>query len=141
MPPPRRRSKQKLLLEALIASAALEALLGVVDADVQFTIDEIVENGAIAADAAPLFESLLGLLRRFGAASQADRVWTIHGQSDLPAVSEVWRLLLAEQPELVSELALIAAAAEELPGLLAAGRTPPVRAGSDDRTSAACLAG
>ena len=119
------QAEQKLLLEALIASAALEALLGVVDAEIPFTIDEIVENGAIAADAAPLFESLIGLLQHFGAASQTDRVWTIRGRNDLPAVSEVWRLLLAEQPELVSELALIAAAAAELPGLLA--RRPRLR--------------
>ena len=74
-------------------------------------------------DAAPLFEALLGLLERFGAVSQADLVWTIHRKSDLPSVPEVWRLLLAEQPELVSELALIAAAATELPGLLADGLT------------------
>ncbi len=120
------QAEQKLLLEALIASAALQALRGVVDADTQFTIDEIIQNGAIASDATPLFESLLGLLRRLGAASQADQVWTIHGQNDLPAVPEVWRLLLAEQPELVSELALVAAAAEELPSLLVAG--PPLAA-------------
>ena len=88
----RAQAEQKLLLDALIGSAAVEALRGVVDAEIPFTIETLVENGAIVADTAPLFESLLGLLGRFGAASQADRVWTIQGKSDLPAVPEVWRL-------------------------------------------------
>ncbi|MGE0259039.1 MAG: SDR family NAD(P)-dependent oxidoreductase [Alphaproteobacteria bacterium] len=118
------KTETKLLLEALIAATAVEALRGIIDADDPFTIDEIIENGAIASDAVPLFESLLGLLRRLGAAAQADRVWTVYGRNDLPPVPEIWRLLLAEQPELVSELALIAAAAEELPGLLSGGLTP-----------------
>ena len=115
-------------------------MLRIVDAEIPFTIDELVENGAIAAGAAPLFESLLGLLERFGAASQADRVWPIDRKSDLPAVSEVWRLLLAEQPELVAELALIAAAATSCRTCSPTAR-PRGLTGADDRASAARLAG
>ena len=46
------------------------------------------------------------------------------GENDLPEIGEVWRLLLAEAPDLVAELALIAAAAEDLPRLLADGPRP-----------------
>ena len=116
--------EQKLLLDALVAAVALQSALSVVDADVPFAIDEVVEAGTIAADSAPIFEYLLGLLNRFGAASLNDRVWTVLGESDLPAIPEIWRLLLAESPDLVSELALIAAAAADLPGLLAEGPRP-----------------
>src|SRR5262249_46279840 len=44
---------------------------------------------------------------------------------DLPEVSEVWRLLLSEAPDLVAELALTATAAENLPRLLADGIRQP----------------
>src|SRR5262249_26060054 len=58
---------------------------------------------------------------RFGAASEAENVWRIAGANDLPEVVEVWRLLLAEAPELVGELAQVASLAAELPRLLAEG--------------------
>ncbi len=119
------RDEQALLLDALMASVALQSVLGVVDPDVPFTLEEVIEAGVIAPESAALFRYLLGLLARFDAASEADGVWQIAGANDLPEISEIWRLLLADAPELVSELALIAAAAEDIPRLLADGPRPP----------------
>src|SRR5262249_30582705 len=79
------------------------------------------QAGDIAADAAPLFERLLALLARFGEASETGGEWQVGASSELPAFAEVWRLLLAEGPELVAELALAAVAAAKVPDLLASG--------------------
>ena len=116
-----RHSEHGLLLDALIASVGLEAVLAVVDPNVPFTIADAVEAGTIAPDARALFGYILRLLMRFGAASEAENVWRIAGANDLPEVVEVWRLLLAEAPELVGELAQVASLAAELPRLLAEG--------------------
>ncbi|HEV8679855.1 MAG TPA: zinc-binding dehydrogenase, partial [Stellaceae bacterium] len=116
-----RRDEHALLLDALIASVALESVLGIVDPDMPFAIAEVIEAGAIAPDCAALLECHLRLLTRFSAASEEDGMWRVVGSNDLPDVAEVWRLLLAEAPELVAELALVAAAAEETPRLLAEG--------------------
>jgi phthiocerol/phenolphthiocerol synthesis type-I polyketide synthase C len=110
-----------LLLDALIASVALESLRSVIDPDVPFMIDDMIEAGAIARDSSALFGYLLRLLQRFGVASEDDLVWRLAGSGDLPDIAEVWRLLLAEAPELVAELALVGAAAEEMPRLLVGG--------------------
>ncbi len=110
-----------LLLDALIASVALQSVVTIVDPDVLFAIEDVIEAGSIAPDSVALFEYLLRLLTRFGAASEAGRVWRIAQANDLPDIAEVWRLLLAEAPKLVAELALIAALAEEMPHLLADG--------------------
>ena len=116
-----RRDEQALLLDALIASVALESVRSVIDPDVSFTIEDAIEAGAIAPDSAALFGYLLRLLVRFGAAFEEGLVWRVAGLNELPDIAEVWRLLLAEAPELVAELALVAAATEELPRLLTGG--------------------
>jgi acyl transferase domain-containing protein len=122
--PAARNDEHALLLDALIASVALQSVVAIVDPDVPFTIEEVIEAGAIAPDSSALFEYLLRLLTRFGAASEVGRVWRLAEANDLPDIAEVWRLLLAEAPKLVAELALIAALAEELPRLLADGPRP-----------------
>ena len=116
-----RRDEHALLLDALIGSVALQSVVTIVDPAVPFKIEDVIEAGAIASDSAVLFEYLLRLLTRFGAASEAGRVWQIVEDHDLPDIAEVWRLLLAEAPELVAELALVAALAEELPRLITDG--------------------
>jgi phthiocerol/phenolphthiocerol synthesis type-I polyketide synthase C len=122
--PATRHDEHALLLDALIASVALQSVVAIVDQDVPFTIEEVIESGAIAPDSAALFEYLLRLLTRFGAASEVGGVWRLAEANDLPDIAEVWRLLLAEAPKLVAELALIAALAEEMPRLLADGPRP-----------------
>ena len=117
-------NEHALLLDALLASVALQSVLSVIDPDVPFTVDELIEAGAVAPQSAPLLEYLLCLLARFGAAAENGRVWRIAAVNDLPEIAEVWRLLLAEAPALVAELALIAAAAEGMPRLLADGLRP-----------------
>ncbi|HEX5453549.1 MAG TPA: type I polyketide synthase [Stellaceae bacterium] len=110
-----------LLLDGLIASIARRAVLAVVDRAVPFTLAEIVASGAIAPESLGLLQSLLRQLERFGAASHEAGSWRMTAGDDLPDTEEVWRLLLADSPELAAELALTATAAEELPRLLAEG--------------------
>ena len=119
-----RGQEQALLLDALLAAVARQAVLGIVDPEAPFTLAELLDAGALAADAAALFGYLLGLLARFGEAAEAGPSWRVAGASELPEIAEIWRSLLAEAPELVGELALAAAVATDLPRLLASGLTP-----------------
>src|SRR2546421_113576 len=110
-------AERALLLDALIASTAYRSVVKAVDPETPFKLDELVAAGAITPDTAALFNYVLQLLVRFGGATETADGWRLVGDNDLPEFAEVWRLLLAEAPELVAELALVAAIAEELPGL------------------------
>src|SRR5205085_3431551 len=106
-------AEQALLLEALVAAVAQQAIADLVDAEVPFTIDALVEQDRIAPSATAIVDCLLRLLARFAAAEEIDAEWRLKTNHELPEISEVWRLLLAEAPDLVAELALVASAAEE----------------------------
>ena len=121
-------AERRLLCDALIASAALAAMPSAVGRETPFTVAALIAAGDIAPDAAALFGGLLRLLERFGAARSAGPVWRIAANNDLPEMADVWRLLLAETPELVAELALVAAAAADLARFLAEGPRPPEKA-------------
>ncbi|MGA7865500.1 MAG: SDR family NAD(P)-dependent oxidoreductase [Stellaceae bacterium] len=123
-PDPARR-EQALLLDALIGSIALRSMTGIVDAGRTFTIEELVETGLLAPASGELAEWALRLLERFGAASETGSEWRIEATTDLPDTEEVWRLLLADAPDLVAELALAAAAVSNLPNILAGGPRSP----------------
>ena len=115
------RQEQTLLLDALIASVALRSLDRFIERGCPFCISELVKAGQIAPASVGIAECLLGLLERFGAATRIDTEWRIEPSNDLPETSEVWRLLLAEAPDLVAELALAATIVEELPEILVDG--------------------
>ncbi|MBV9200451.1 MAG: acyltransferase domain-containing protein, partial [Alphaproteobacteria bacterium] len=118
-PDPARR-EQALLLDALIASVALRSMC-FVDAGRSFTIDELIESGQIAPSSREIAEWALRLLERFGSAARVGSEWRIAAITDLPDTEGVWRLLLADAPDLVAELALTAAAVDNLPKILADG--------------------
>ena len=119
------RHEQALLLDALIGSVARRSMLRVVEPGRPFTIAELVDSALIAPESSGLAEYLLRLLERFGIASEAVTEWRIDEAGDLPEIEEVWRLLLADAPDLVAELALIASAVENLPKTLVHGPTQP----------------
>jgi acyl transferase domain-containing protein/NADPH:quinone reductase-like Zn-dependent oxidoreductase/acyl carrier protein len=126
----RHSSERALLIDAMIASIAYRAVTATTDLDpsfpdTSFTIDALIDAGAIAPETAALFDCLLQVLERFGAAAESETGWRLSGDNDLPDFAEIWRLLLAEAPELVAELALVATAAEELPRLLRDGLRQP----------------
>ena len=123
-PAPARR-EQALLLEALIGSIALRSMTRIVDAGRSFTIEELVETGLLAPASGEIAQWALRLLERFAAASETGSEWRIEATTDLPAVEEIWRLLLADAPDLVGELALAAAAVDSLPNILASGPRAP----------------
>ncbi len=119
-PVPARR-EQALLLDALIGSVALQSILRIVDADRSFTVAELIETGSIAPTSGSITVWALRLLERFGAAAEMESEWQIKAGSDLPDVEDVWRLLLADAPDLVAELALVAAAVENFAKVLMGG--------------------
>ncbi len=123
-PDPARR-EQALLLDVLIGSIAFRSMTRIVDAGRPFTIEELVETGLLAPASDELAEWALRLLERFGAAAEAGSEWRIEATTDLPDAEEVWRLLLADAPDLVAELALAAAAVNSLPNILASGPRSP----------------
>ncbi|HXO90818.1 MAG TPA: SDR family NAD(P)-dependent oxidoreductase [Stellaceae bacterium] len=123
--PHRTRQEEALLLDALVGAVALRSLSRMVEPGRCFTIAELSQSGQIAPEAAAMTECMLRLLERVGTATEAGSEWLLEPSSDLPDVPEVWRLLLAESPHLVSELALVASAAEDLPKILAAGPRQP----------------
>ncbi|MGH7048592.1 MAG: SDR family NAD(P)-dependent oxidoreductase, partial [Stellaceae bacterium] len=124
--PVRGAGDQAALLDALIGAVAQRVLGDLVEPGRTFTIAGLVADGKLAGSASSLAEALLWSLERLGAVSESDGEWRLDTGSDLPAAAEIWRLLLAEAPELVAELALVAAAIEDLPGTLAEG--PALRA-------------
>ncbi|HMD64079.1 MAG TPA: SDR family NAD(P)-dependent oxidoreductase [Stellaceae bacterium] len=117
--------EQALLLDALIGSIVLRSMLRIVDAGRSFTIGELVETGLVAPASSEIAEWALRLLDRFGAAAKAGSEWRIEATADLPDAEEVWRLLLADAPDLIAELALTAVAVDNLPKILAGGPRPP----------------
>ncbi len=119
------RQEQALLLDALIGSIAHRSLQRLVEPGRDFTIRELVETGVISPVSNGLVECLLRLIERFGAATATGLEWRLDRSSDLPDVEEVWRLLLADAPDLVAELALLASAVEDLPKVLAVGPKQP----------------
>jgi acyl transferase domain-containing protein/NADPH:quinone reductase-like Zn-dependent oxidoreductase/acyl carrier protein len=119
--PDRARREQAMLLDALIGSVALQSMREIVEPGHLFTIGELADSGLIASASGGLAECLLRVLERFGAATEAGLEWRLEGSGDLPDVEEVWRLLLADAPDLVAELALVASAVEDLPKALSGG--------------------
>ncbi|HYZ39044.1 MAG TPA: acyltransferase domain-containing protein, partial [Stellaceae bacterium] len=119
------RQEQSLLLDAMIGSIAFKAMQRIVEPERAFSIAELVETRVVASDCGGLLECLLRTLERFGAATRIGSQWRLQGSSDLPEAEEIWRLLLADAPDLVAELALVAPAIEGLPKTLAEGQRRP----------------
>ena len=103
-----------LLLDAFIASAALAAIAPLVPADAPFTVAELVEARRIAPSAGPLVQSLLEIVERHEGAALADGAWRLLPDAALPDAGDIWRSLLADQPELVGDLALLATSTDTL---------------------------
>ncbi|MBV8166379.1 MAG: type I polyketide synthase, partial [Alphaproteobacteria bacterium] len=102
-----------LLLEAYIAAAAHAALAPLVPADAPFTVAGLIEARRIAPSSGPLTQALLDVLERCEGAAQTDGSWRLAADA-LPDPADIWRSLLADQPELVGDLALLAQAGETL---------------------------
>jgi len=68
-------------------------------------------------------QGLLEILERHDGAVFEDGAWRLLADAPLPEPSEIWRALLADQPELVGDLALLSNAAETLAHALRDGAT------------------
>jgi acyl transferase domain-containing protein len=109
-----------LLFDGFIAAVAQRAIRDLC-AGRKFSVADLVEGGALAAEAAPVAAHLLDLLSTCGAARDADGAWHIDESADLPEPDLIWRSILAEGQALTAELALAATAAEALPAFLRSG--------------------
>ena len=82
----------------------------------------LVDRGRVAPGSARPRSSAICVHSPGSAPPRAMTEWRLDPPTAAcPQCDEIWRLLLAEAPELVGELALVAAAAEELPRLFAEG--------------------
>jgi len=118
------RIEEGSLLNALVGAVALQVLDGFVECERAFSINELVEQELIAPTSTGLAECLLRALESLGGAVESAGEWLIKADRDLPDPVEIWRLLLADAPELVGELALVGAALDSLPRILADGPGP-----------------
>jgi acyl transferase domain-containing protein/NADPH:quinone reductase-like Zn-dependent oxidoreductase/acyl carrier protein len=117
--PSRAREEQALLLDALIGSVALQSLAKLIEPGRPFSVNELSMSSRIPHDSVGMIECLLRLLKRIGIASETGSEWRLEPSEALPEVPEVWRLLLSDASDLVAELALIAAAVDDLPEMFA----------------------
>jgi acyl transferase domain-containing protein/acyl carrier protein len=120
------------LLDAMVGAAAFGLWRTLVLPGEPFTIQQLAIEGRISAAATELAEDLLRAIERLGAASEVDGEWRIESDTDLPEAGEIWRMLLADAPDLVSELAVLGATFEALPDMLAGGpaSSQPAQAGT-----------
>ena len=118
------RIEEGSLLDALVGALAFQVLGKFVVCEEAFSTNELVEQELIAPTSIGLAECLLRALEGLGAAVESDGEWLIRADSDLPDPIEIWRLLLSDAPDLVGELALVSAALDHLPRILAEGPGP-----------------
>jgi phthiocerol/phenolphthiocerol synthesis type-I polyketide synthase C len=117
----RRRRDEAPLLDALVASIGLASLRRLVPPDGCFSLDGLVDAGVLSPASVGLAEHLLHSLQRLGAASTAAAEWRLKPAEDLPEACQIWRLMLADAPDLGAELSLAATSIDSLPRILAAG--------------------
>jgi phthiocerol/phenolphthiocerol synthesis type-I polyketide synthase C len=122
-PDPDRR-EQGSLLDALITAVAFQLLGDLVAPEQAFSVPELVERELIAPSSVGLAECLLRSLQALGGAVEDQGEWQIQADSELPGAADIWRLLLADAPDLVGELALVGSALDHLPRILAEGPGP-----------------
>ncbi len=113
-----------LLADAFAASAADEAVRAIIPDPLQpFTASGLVADGALAAAARPAFHRLLQWLEADGLAEPTGDGWRLI-EAEAPAADDILRTLVFDTPGAVAEAALLAAAAEALPGQLRHGAEP-----------------
>ena len=123
MPNPTRR-EERLFLDAVIGAAASRLWTTLVTPDQAFTLRDLVDRGQISAASTGLAECLLRAAESLGGAAEIEGGWRIARETDLPPAAEIWRLLLADAPDLVAELALVGTAIDDFPDILARGLAP-----------------
>ncbi|MDR3376330.1 MAG: beta-ketoacyl synthase N-terminal-like domain-containing protein, partial [Ancalomicrobiaceae bacterium] len=117
---PGEASEGRLLTDAAVTFAAAHAVADVVgDHTAGFTVDRLIAEERLAAEARPLFVRLLTLIAEDGFAEEANGVWQLVGQEAVQPIDVMVRTILADHPEFVAEATLISRLACELPHRLA----------------------
>ncbi len=118
------RSEEGPLLDALVGAVALRVLRELAGTEPAFSVPQLVARELIAPASVGLAECLLRSIEGLGGAVEIEGEWWFQDGNDLPDATEIWRLLLADAPDLVAELALVADALDNLPRILAEGPAP-----------------
>lgn len=114
-------SEMALLVDAFASTAAFHALLPLADETDAIDPLALVQRATVSRASLPLLHTLLGWLEQDGLASQDVGRWTLATIDDLPTPAHILQTLLAEAPDAVAEIALLASAAEDLPRRLTEG--------------------
>jgi phthiocerol/phenolphthiocerol synthesis type-I polyketide synthase C len=117
----RERRDETPLLDALVGSIGLSSLRRLGLSGQSFSIGGLVDAGRLSPASTGIAEGVLRLLQRLGAANETGSEWQLEAAEDLPEPGQIWRLLLAEAPDLVAELSLAATSVDSLPKTLADG--------------------
>jgi acyl transferase domain-containing protein/NADPH:quinone reductase-like Zn-dependent oxidoreductase/acyl carrier protein len=118
------RRDEAPLLDALIGTVGLAAFRRLGLSSSSFSLGQLVDAGRLSPASIGLAEHLLKLLLRLGAASVTGSQWRLEPAEDLPVPAQIWRLLLADAPDLAAELVLAASMIDGLPKVLSDGPRP-----------------
>lgn len=100
-----------------IASSAVNEIAGTDGA--AFSLDALVADGRLFAEAQPLFGRLLQLLEEDSAAQRDEAgLWTLASTSPYPPAQDLLQVLAVDHPERLAEVALAARLRELLPDIL-----------------------
>jgi acyl transferase domain-containing protein/NADPH:quinone reductase-like Zn-dependent oxidoreductase/acyl carrier protein/short-subunit dehydrogenase len=86
-----------------------------------FTIDGLIERGAVAEPSIPLLAALLGMLDGAGLAAEGDGGWSIAPESGLPDADAILRTLIATHPDRAAEGAMAARLARDFVDVVRTG--------------------
>jgi acyl transferase domain-containing protein/NADPH:quinone reductase-like Zn-dependent oxidoreductase/acyl carrier protein len=95
------------LLDALIAAYGFEALRKLGATGDSFTLQGLIQAAGISEAHVNLLQRLLVILQEDGIAVQSEGEWRLPEQVDLPDATAIWRRMLADFPECLSELTLV----------------------------------
>ncbi|MEZ5479931.1 MAG: SDR family NAD(P)-dependent oxidoreductase [Thiolinea sp.] len=84
-----------------------------------------LQQGLLSAEQWPLLQRLLVMLAELGLAEvQAEGIWQLASDCDLPATQDIWLAILGDSPAHVAELVLLGRCGEQLPAVLRGAQTP-----------------
>ncbi|WP_169568011.1 type I polyketide synthase [Sneathiella limimaris] len=113
------------LTDALISAFVLETLetLGA-NLKSGFRVLDLIATEQIDPAQSRFVNFLLNLLKEDGLLEREDDTWKLDEEAELFAASDIWRLLIADHPELLPELTMIGRTGQNLPEILSGAVLP-----------------
>ena len=105
-------------LDRLAAAYAARALRALGASETPFTVPGLVQQARLAPEGEPYLGALLAMLDRHGAALRSGAEWRLRGDAAGEDPSALWRRLVADHPDHLASLELVARCGERLEALL-----------------------